>query len=428
MTHATRTRRILFDVTFTRTQIGSVGITRTVRRLGEEIRATLEGATVFLPVAFHSTGYRAAEPDATDAVSPPRTASESLPARVLRGVSGSWLQRLAFACTPLPVLHLAFRIYNKGIFDRLSRAEPPVQFRRGDLLLLCDASWCCPAWHAAGAARGRGARVIVLLHDLIPLRQPAFSTPLLGRVFSHWLARMLTVSDAIICNSRATEDDLRAYASERALALPPTGHFRLGADLGRIAATEPCRPHITAFIRGGGPCFGVIGTLEPRKNHAWLLAVFESLWTAGHDIRLVIMGRVNNECHRLAQQMKEHAEHGRRLLTVFDASDEEVALVYAECRALVFPSLAEGFGLPLVEARTRGCPVIASDLPVFVELADAGVSLYERASAEALRLLLREHAARDRRATSGSMPPFTWEDSARQFLAVAQDLLGPGAA
>lgn len=415
--------RIFFDVTFSRTQVGNVGITRTVRQLREKLGAVVDSGTPVVPVAFHSTGYRAVDFEASETGASRAAASDTLPARILRRVSGSLMQRLVFAWAPVPLLHVAFRLYNRVILDRLTRSAPPVEFAPGDQLLLCDASWCCPAWEAAAAARARHAGVIVLLHDLIPLRQPTFSTPLLSRVFERWLAQMLKASDAVICNSRATEDDLRAYAAERSLALPATSHFRLGADLGRPSRTGPCRPGIAAFVSGSVPCFGVIGTIEPRKNHAWMLRVFESLWDKGHDIKLVVMGRVNNECYKFAQQMKTHPEQGGRLLTVFDASDEEVALVYAECRALVFPSLAEGFGLPLVEARTRGCPVIASDLPVFLELADAGVSLYERNSADALRALLLRHAAADRRVESGCMPPFTWEDSARQLLAVAQRLL-----
>jgi len=105
------------------------------------------------------------------------------------------------------------------------------------------------------------------------------------------------------------------------------------------------------------------------------------------------------------------------LLTIFDATDVEIDHIYGRCRALVFPSLMEGFGLPLVEARTRGCPVIASDLPVFMEVADQGISFFERSSASALQALLARHAAVDERESVGSMLPFLWRDSARQCRA-----------
>jgi glycosyltransferase involved in cell wall biosynthesis len=133
-------------------------------------------------------------------------------------------------------------------------------------------------------------------------------------------------------------------------------------------------------------------------------------------LRLVVMGRPHADCRDLIARIKSHPEQGRRLLAVFDASDEELAAAYGVCRALVLPSLAEGFGLPLVEARTRGCPVIASNLPSFAELADAGVQLFEPDDGDALQVLLAEHAATNLRCTTQPMRPFTWQDSAMQCL------------
>jgi glycosyltransferase involved in cell wall biosynthesis len=104
---------------------------------------------------------------------------------------------------------------------------------------------------------------------------------------------------------------------------------------------------------------------------------------------------------------------------LFDASDQELAHVYSTCsQALVLPSLAEGFGLPLVEARMRGCPVIASDLQALKELADEGVSFYHRNSLEELAALLVEQASFEKRSRSTLMPCFTWKNSAEQLIQV----------
>ncbi len=116
------------------------------------------------------------------------------------------------------------------------------------------------------------------------------------------------------------------------------------------------------------------------------------------------------------ERLRQHPEQGKRLLTLFDAGDSELAHVYAHARALVLPSLAEGFGLPLVEARTRDCLVIASDLPSFKELADEGVSLYARASSAQLGALIAAHAKPNRRSRAAPMPLFTWKESAAQLL------------
>lgn len=414
--------RVLFDVTFTRTQVGSVGITRTVRRLGDEIRRALPADASFVSVAFHSTGFRQVEAEGP-AGGPIMQANASLTARAMRAVTGSFLRRVVVRWVPVPLLLLAERLYNGALFDRMTHDAKPIAFRSGDLLMLCDGNWGRPVWRAAAAARAEGAEVVVLVHDLIPVLQPEFATPLFSRIFERWLTRIMGSCDAIICNSRATEESVRQYIARQGLSPPPVGHFRLGCDLTAESGGGACRPEIAAFVDSPTPCFGVVGTIEPRKNHAWLLRAFEGLWAAGHDLRLVVMGRPNPECHGLIQQMLRHSEQGRRLLTVLDASDAEVALAYSRCRALVFPSLAEGFGLPLVEARARGCPVIASDLPVFSELADGGVFLYDRTSLPALQQILLQQATHDNRTQVGTMTPFTWKDSAQQFLAVTQQLL-----
>ena len=108
-----------------------------------------------------------------------------------------------------------------------------------------------------------------------------------------------------------------------------------------------------------------------------------------------------------------------------DASDAEVLCLYSSCCALLLPSLYEGFGLALVEARTRGCQVVASDLPVFRELADAGVTLVAVNSASALEAAVLAHAAGKHREHVLPMAPFTWADSARDCLTLFNELL-PG--
>lgn len=412
--------RIFFDVTFTRTQLGNVGITRTVRRLFEHLRGDL-GDSV-LPVAFHSRGFRIVSAD--DILLPQQVmgdsdASRGLAARVLRWALGSRLRRRLTDHVPLPLLKVVRRIYNRITFDALTTGVPIARFAPGDLLVMCDASWNYPAWLGARAARDAGARVVVMVHDLIPLRNPEFGTPLLGAVFREWLGEMLACSSAVVTNSAATMEDVKDYARASAWLLPPVDHFRLGSDVSPRASDGPVRAELLSMAAAKTPYFAAVGSIESRKNYGVLLCAFEQLWSDGHDLGLVILGRPTAECKELAEAMVAHPESRRRFLPIFDASDNELQHVYSTCRALVFPSLAEGFGLPLVEARTRGALVIASDIPAFRELADAGVLLFEGRSEHELRKKVLESAQSDRRTTVVAMPLFTWRDSARQLLAVA---------
>jgi glycosyltransferase involved in cell wall biosynthesis len=406
---------VYLDVSYTRIQHGNVGITRTVRRLAAEL-ATLASCT---PVAWHSDGFRSVQ-GAMEAA-PAGAAPRGWAARLFGFAHSPAVRRVA-AMLPVALVRRGWAAVNALTFNRLSARDRPAAFAPGDVLLLADEAWNYPAWRAAGQARRKGARVVLVVYDLIPLRQPQFCPPLFAHVFGRWLPRMLARSDAVLCISGATEKDLRAWCSAQGLPVPPTAHFRLGSDLPQ--GSGPVREALSRFAGEDGPFFLAVGTIEPRKNLALLLDAFERLWQEGSDARLLVAGRPHPQCAGLVARLRGHAQQGRKLLALFDATDAELGLAYGCCRALVFPSLAEGFGLPLVEARVRGCPVIASDLPALAELADAGVFLFPAGDEAALLARLREHAARDRRAEAGSMPAFTWNDSARQLLRVTGHLLG----
>lgn len=417
--------RLFVDVSYTRTQTGSIGVTRTVRSLLKEFQQ-IEPLTG-LPcraVAIHSNGFREVKlPStvlrATAVVDPAR----GMVASMLRWTTSGLLRRLMLASLPSSLLRGAWRLYSRWTFDALSRQAPRIAFRPGDIVFMGDASWHYEAQPAIRRARQQGARVVLMVHDLIPLRHPGYCAPLVSRVFGEWLKCMLRLTDAVVCNSQATESDLKAYAASMGWPLSSVGHFRLGCDPIPQIEVHAVRPAIAQFLGQPGPSFTAVGSFEVRKNYAWLLQVFERQWAKGHNICLLIAGRPTVDGKALIERMKHHPEQGRRLLTVFDASDEELEYMYARSGALLFPSLAEGFGLPLVEARTRGCPVIASDLPVFLELADEGVSLYRHNSCAEIEALIVRHAEVDHRSLNPPMMAFTWNDAALECLNVMGRLL-----
>lgn len=412
--------RLFVDVSYTRTQRGSIGVTRTVRSLLGEFGKT---GLRCQPIAIHSSGFREASlpPLASLAGTPP--AKEGIVASLLHSVTGGWVRRLALASLPLAWQQTVWRLYSRWTFDALSRQARLVAFKPGDLLFMADASWQYESSQAIQQARQQGARVVLMVHDLIPLRHPEYGAPLISMVFGEWLKRMLHNVDAVVCNSQATQSDLKDYAASVRLLLPPTGHFRLGCDPARQSGVHPPRQVIVDFLCEPAVSFAAVGSFEPRKNYAWLLKVFEGLWAKGHNVRLLIAGRPTADGQKLIEKMKQHPEQGHRLLTIFDANDQELEYFYAHARALLFPSLAEGFGLPLVEARTRGCLVIASNLPAFQELADDGVSLFPEGSIESIEKLMLANVQMGQLRLVSPMPAFTWHDSAQQCLRIMSDLL-----
>ena len=113
----------------------------------------------------------------------------------------------------------------------------------------------------------------------------------------------------------------------------------------------------------------MVGTVEPRKGHAQTLAAFERLWADGVDVGLAIVGGEGWHTESLMGRLRTHSERGRRLIWLARASDEMLLRLYDSAVALIAASEGEGFGLPLVEAAQHGLPIIARDLPVFMEVA-----------------------------------------------------------
>ncbi len=205
------------------------------------------------------------------------------------------------------------------------------------------------------ALRRHGWQSAVLVHDAIPLDHPTLARAGTVPVFARKLAAVAAGADRVICT---TEDARARVAAHLAQAgrVPPMIVAPLGVD---VATPGDLPPGFDA----GTPFFLCLGTIEPRKNHALLLNVWAGL---SDPPRLVIVGgrgwADRNVLARLDARPRAVEEWP-------GLTDAQVAALMTRAKALLFPSLAEGFGLPLMEAAAMGLPVIASDLPVFRELA-----------------------------------------------------------
>ncbi|MBW2315285.1 MAG: glycosyltransferase family 4 protein [Deltaproteobacteria bacterium] len=296
----------------------------------------------------------------------------------------------------------------------------PLEFLRGrsidlgpgDLLLLLDSSWgIAGVERLVRRARARGARIGLVVHDLIPIDQPelcSFAT----RSFATWLEMGLESADFVVSVSDATRVRLLQHMAEKGGGSPavPTGVFRLGAELDLAAGQAATRPGVAKALAGDAPLYLTVGTLEPRKNHALVLEAFEALWAGGNDLRLVIAGRAGWGSEALRERLRLHPEKGRRLFVFEDLSDDELALAYERARAVVCASFAEGFGLPVVEALARRVPVFASDIPSHMEVGGKHGIYFPRHSAEALRAAIEGFEANGLPIDVQPPETFVWPD------------------
>ena len=208
--------------------------------------------------------------------------------------------------------------------------------------------------------RASGVRPVYFVHDLIPLTNPEYCRA--GEYRRH-RQRMLTALDTahgVIGNSQGTIDDLAAFAEAESRKMPPSIAAWLGGD----------RPAVSPSDDSAVPTFVAVSTIEARKNHSLLLDIWGRLVDALGDRapRLLLIGQRGWE----SQDVFDRLDRDERLRGVVhelnECSDSELFAHLAGARAMLFPSFAEGFGLPLIEALSAGTPVIASDLPVFREI------------------------------------------------------------
>jgi glycosyltransferase involved in cell wall biosynthesis len=210
--------------------------------------------------------------------------------------------------------------------------------------------------------RRLGVKMVCLVHDLIPIEYPEYFPPGWEERFQRLSSNVGRYFDAAIANSASTARSLKT-ALERTSSTPAIRVAALGV---RGLLPAPQRALLELPQR---PYFVVLGTIEPRKNHLLLLNVWARLASTVPDApRLIVIGARGWE----NEQVVDLLERSRRLRGLVreynDLGDAEVDSLLQHAQALLLPSFAEGFGLPLAEALASGVPVICSDIPVFHEL------------------------------------------------------------
>jgi glycosyltransferase involved in cell wall biosynthesis len=205
-------------------------------------------------------------------------------------------------------------------------------------------------------------RPLFVVHDLIPISYPEYCRA--GERARH-ITRMsnaLTAASGIIANSLATLNELTSFAASTGQAMPPSVVALLAPGMLGIFPGE--RPVVT-------PYFVMLSTIEPRKNHWMLLQIWLGLVERFGQAapRLVVIGQRGWDCENVVDLLERCEQLKGFVIELHACSDAELVTYLHHAQALLFPSFAEGYGMPLVEALALGVPVIASDLPVFKEIA-----------------------------------------------------------
>jgi glycosyltransferase involved in cell wall biosynthesis len=318
------------------------------------------------------------------------------------------------------------------LFARERWAEPLDERFRWRLVAAPD-----PLWHLRAArAANAGAEAflstnsyltawflrvptVVVVYDLVPFQPEVAARRSSGLIERATIGRGVRRAERLVCISEATRSDLverHPEAATKAVVVP-------------LAADERfARPHDDEELAETRRRYGLeqpfvlsAGTLEPRKNLARLIQAFAELSdTARGEAVLALVGPRgwdDDEILRLARGQ------GDRVRLLGHVPDDDLAALYASCTAFAYPSLYEGFGLPVLEALAAGAAVLTSDVSSLPEVGGDAVLYVDPRSVEAIRSgleqLLTPTGAREglRARARGQAGRFSWERTAAGFLA-----------
>lgn len=313
-----------------------------------------------------------------------------------------WMQRYPVEELPWPIR----RLYPSWAVARRPKLPPPL-----DSLDIVHSPL-----PAAVPPKAPGQRLVVTVHDLAFVVHPELYSTQWRLMYRAALFRAVREADAIIAPSRHTAEDLmrrsriagdRIHVVPLAASLPPSS--------GGI-------PETLARLKVRAPYILFVGTLEPRKNVVRLVRAYRRLASRGAPHALVLAGPMG--WHHQALMRELALESPGEIALTGATSTEDLDALYRGASMFVYPSLYEGFGLPVLEAMARGIPCVVSIASSLPEVAgEAALPVDPRSVAglaEAMERLVNDPALAARLSEAGAARAsrFSWEETARRTLEV----------
>lgn len=303
----------------------------------------------------------------------------------------------------------------------------PIALEPGDVILFAGSNWA----HGNAAAidqwrKQYGIELIALCHDVIPLLFPewfrAKDVALVRRHFD----QVFAIASLHLVASGVVGRDIQAYCAKHGIAPGPVMQIPFGFDL------SPSEPALAAHahVPPDSTYILLVSTIEPRKGHGLMQAVWSKLLQEGIpqnlNVRLVLVGRLG----WLIDSLVERLLSSERIMVLNEVDDPTLAELYDGASFCVYPSEYEGYGLPVIEALARGKAVLASDVGVIPELHSPLLKQLpardEQAWHRAIRTWLISPDAVPCADAAFDHP--TWEKAAAKAFAVIDEFTARGAA
>ena len=274
----------------------------------------------------------------------------------------------------------------------------------------------------------RATKTLVTVHDLSFVRVPDSASPSLKAYLDQVVPRSVRRADHVLADSQATKDDLVALynvAPEKVTVLLSGVNPRFDPSPVTAEQRQALRER---YGIGDWPFIVAVGTVQPRKNYERLIWALHKLPPELAKTRLVIAGGKGWLDAPIYRTVRELKIEGRVVFTGF-LEDDLLPALYKTSRGLAFPSVYEGFGLPILEAMACGVPVMTSNVSSMVEVAGAATLLVNPLSVDEIRdalvTLLTDEPRRAELIEAGfaQASQFTWPRAAAELHGIYQRLL-----
>lgn len=268
----------------------------------------------------------------------------------------------------------------------------------------------------------KGIKIINMIYDVIPITGPIFCHENTVMSFMVYFGAVIKYSTLIIVNAQATKDHIIDIASELNVEMPRCEVIKLGADFGseKKQYVEGNASQKTKKAISAGKYILMVGTIEPRKNHAYVLDALDR----NLSVNVIFAGRQGWNVDELVERIESHKQNGKRLFWINDASDDDIQELYRNAYYVVFPTKDEGFGLPIIEAVTKGIPVIGSNIPVVKELGEDYIQYIDNTNPQELVDLINGDTELNRNSYLQKMrnfPQYTWDKCVGEIKQVIAD-------
>lgn len=308
------------------------------------------------------------------------------------------------------------RLVDKGRQKSPFRSFAAADFKKDDTVVLIGAGW-----NVSGSLdklcevrANVGIRLVQHVNDILPIYQPHLFADELPRLFGAYIEKVMRNADVITVISEATKRDVVIFCNERDIKAPSIEVVRLGEDVAVVQSKKPASfPLKDDFILS-------VGTFEIRKNYLLLYQAAKLAQLEGKSFpHIVIVGKKGWLTDDLAHVIANDPYTQDKIYWISNISDEELRWLYEKCMFSVFPSLCEGWGLPIAESLQQGRLCLASGVSSMLEIGDGMVDYFLPYDARSCMDKILECAAGRYKAANQKIAKnyqaYSWDDSYTQF-------------